>query len=146
MVIILIVCIVGLATCTGYIVFGNATAVERLALVQGLQVGMALVMGLTALTLGFVLVWYRIESEYRIGVRGSVTGRDGRLAILSNSPGLLFLICGTALIICALFKPLHLESSGGWSQQAVDPAQAGNQQPPLPVMDEPPPPVGGPPK
>ena len=144
-VVVLIICILGLLGCTSYLALSNAKAVERLALVQGLQVGMALVIGLTALTLGFLLVWYRIRAEYRIGVRGSVTGGDGRLAMLSNSPGLVFLLCGTVLIICAMFKPLHLESSGGVTPVDVDPAKVGKEQPPLP-LELPPPPMDGPPK
>src|SRR5208283_1767296 len=118
-IIALVVLIAALLLVTVLIAFREIETVEKVALIELLQVGVALIIGLTSIAIGFLLAWFNIASAYSIGAQGGGGGVDGKFNLVSNSPGIFFAIVGCILIIAAILKPIHYVHEGGVTRQPL---------------------------
>jgi hypothetical protein len=92
--------------------YPGRTATERIALVVTMEVGFGLIIGLLCIVSGLCLAWLDITAAYAVHAEGAAGQGSGKFSLQSKSPSLLFLLCGTILIIVSVLKPIHYQSTG----------------------------------
>jgi hypothetical protein len=82
------------------------TATEKALVVQLIQVGYGMFLGVVCVFLGVMVSWLGITSAYAFGAKGKSGVVGGDLSLKSSSPGIVLMVGGIILIALSLFKPI----------------------------------------